>query len=118
MSWDEEEGLKTNIDMSTFSLGEMLNENTSTEIAIEFVTNELQKFLKEKNKRYGNSALNPIKVFSKLDTANSLYIRADDKISRIKNADELRKNDVADLMGYCVLICIEKKWFNWSDLID
>lgn len=90
----------------------------STEIDIERVTNQLRDVLTEKNRRYGDSALNPIKIFSKLDTENGLYIRADDKLSRICNADELRKNDIADLMGYCVLICIEKEWFDWSDLLD
>ena len=89
-----------------------------TEEKISTVCKQLEIILKEKNKRYGDSALHPIGVFSKTDAENGLYKRADDKLSRIKNSNELRKNDIADLMGYCVLICIEKKWFDWSDLID
>jgi len=82
------------------------------------VTDQLCKILTEKNKLYGDSALSPIKIFSKMDAANGLYLRADDKLSRIKNAKDLRMNDVADLMGYCVLICIENGWTDWSELID
>jgi len=44
--------------------------------------------------------------------------RIDDKLSRIKNSEELRKNDVVDLMGYLVLLCIKKGWMNFKDLID
>lgn len=89
-----------------------------TSIGIKKVTDQLRKMLTEKNKRYGDSALKPIKVFSKDNAKKGLYIRADDKLSRIKNSTELRKNDVADLMGYCVLICMAKGWYDWSDLID
>ena len=72
----------------------------------------------EKNKCYGDSALHPVQVFNKLDVTKALYVRADDKVSRIKNSDTLRKNDIADLMGYMVLICIANGWLDFSDQID
>lgn len=85
---------------------------------IKFICQSLAEVLIEKNKRYGNSAIQPLKIFNKGDTDNSINIRIDDKLSRIKNGDELRKNDVADLMGYLVLKCVEQNWFDFKDQID
>ena len=72
----------------------------------------------EKNKRYGNSALEPCNIFSKLPAENSICIRLDDKLNRVKNSQELRKNDIADIMGYLLLLCKSKGWQDFSDLID
>ena len=80
--------------------------------------NSLRDMVLEKNKRYGDSALNPIRVFSKLSAEESLKTRLDDKISRIKNSDELRKNDCADAIGYLVLLCINNGWTDFSELVD
>ena len=85
---------------------------------IELVLESLKEFLLEKNKRYGNSALNPVKVFSKADSGASILIRIDDKISRIKNSSEIRKNDITDLMGYLVLLSVSNGWFDFNELID
>jgi len=76
----------------------------------------LEIFLIEKNKRYGNSAIEPINIFDKF--GGSICTRIDDKLSRIKNSEELRKNDVVDLLGYLVLLCVERGWDNFEDLID
>lgn len=85
---------------------------------IETFCNNLRDFLIEKNKRYGNSALEPIRVFSKASVDSQLRTRLDDKISRIKNSDELRKNDTVDLMGYLVLLCIANDWLDCKEFID
>jgi hypothetical protein len=81
----------------------------------DLITSNLSKFLKEKNKRYGNSALNPINVFTAKSRVGQ---RADDKLSRIANSTELRKNDVVDLIGYLIIICRENNWTNFDDQID
>lgn len=57
-----------------------------------------------KNGKYGDSALHPNNVFYKGDSVNSIKIRLDDKIGRIKNCTETRVNDVSDVIGYCVLL--------------
>ena len=57
-----------------------------------------------KNEKYGDSALHPNNVFYKGDSTNSIKIRLDDKIGRIKNCEETRINDVSDVIGYCVLL--------------
>ena len=85
---------------------------------IEEVCNNMRDFLIEKNKRYGNSALNPIRVFNKASTTTSLLCRLDDKLSRIKNSDELRPNDIYDTVGYLILLCIDKGWLNPKEFLD
>lgn len=86
----------------------------SNEIA-EFCEN-LAFFLIEKNKKYGDSAINPKKIFSKQNASNSIAIRIDDKINRILNSDFLRENDIIDLLGYLVLYYISK-YFKFDVLI-
>jgi hypothetical protein len=72
------------------------------------VLNQIEQMLIEKNQKYGNSALEPIGVFSKLSPREGLLIRIDDKLKRIKNGS-LDKDDedvVNDLIGYLVLLKI------------
>jgi hypothetical protein len=75
------------------------------------VLEEIQEMLVSKNAKYGNSALEPIGVFSKLSPQEGLLIRIDDKLKRIKNGS-LDKDDedvVNDLIGYLVLLKIHAK---------
>ena len=77
-------------------------------IQITQVLNEIQDLLIAKNQKYGNSALEPLGVFSKLDAKEGLLVRIDDKLKRIKNGS-LEKDDedvVNDLIGYLVLLKI------------
>ena len=80
------------------------------------IFNKLSKFLIEKNKRYGNSALSSDGVFSKHineendNALNGILIRLNDKTNRIKNSKKLRENDIVDIIGYLVLLCINKEW--------
>lgn len=90
---------------------------------IEAVYASHMNMLKEKNKRYGNSALEPVGVFGKHvkageDATNSILIRLDDKLARVRNADELRKNDVSDIIGYLMLLSIGSGWDDFSDQVD
>ncbi len=82
----------------------------------------LARLLVAKNTRYGNSALEPMRVFSRADPAEGILVRLDDKLSRIKYASNegnlLRKNDIADMMGYLVLYCVKQGWTDFDDLID
>ena len=62
----------------------------------------------DKNKKYGNSALSPLHIFYKGDSQNSILIRLDDKLNRIKNnSGAIRNNDVCDLIGYLILLLID-----------
>ena len=75
------------------------------------ILDEIRDMLVSKNEKYGNSALEPIGVFSKLSPKEGLLIRIDDKLKRIKNGS-LDKDDedvVNDLIGYLVLLKIHAK---------
>ena len=74
------------------------------------VLEEIQEMLIDKNAKYGNSALEPLGVFSQLSAKEGLLIRIDDKLKRIKNGS-LQKDDedvVNDLIGYLVLLKIHE----------
>lgn len=90
----------------------------STQEKINILFTNFKEFLKEKNRRYGDSALNPLNIFSKEPADNELCNRLDDKLSRIKVSKELRKNDVADVFGYIALLLISKGWTSFEDLLD
>lgn len=79
------------------------------------MTESFGKMLNEKNKRYGNAALDPLVIVGK---HHRLGAKIDEKLSRIMNADELKKNDLADVIGYCFLICKDKGWTNFDDQLD
>jgi len=71
---------------------------------------EIKDLLISKNKKYGNSALEPLGVFSQLSAKDGLLVRIDDKLKRIKNGS-LNKDDedvINDLIGYLVLLKIQE----------
>jgi len=71
---------------------------------------EIKILLLEKNVAYGNSALSPIRIFSKAETNDQLYVRIDDKLNRIKNNQSYPgDNDIDDLIGYLILLKIANK---------
>lgn len=76
---------------------------------VERVLTEVQDVLIEKNVRYGNSALEPVRVFSKADAIEQLNVRIDDKLSRISNDNDNEDTEL-DLIGYLVLRRIARKW--------
>ena len=88
-----------------------------TQEKIKKVCLSIEETLLEKNKRYGNAAMEPINIFSKLDSSQGIRQRLDDKLMRIRTSDELRKNDVFDLIGYLTLLSVQNDW-DFSDLLD
>lgn len=84
---------------------------------VEQITDSLKELLCKKNERYGNSALEPLEGI-KFTPEDGIKIRLTDKVKRIINSDELRKNDIADVLGYIILLCISKGWYSFKDLID
>ena len=84
--------------------------DTDSQYKITEVVSQLQELLITKNKAYGNSALEPINIFSKNDAVDSLCARIDDKLSRIKNkglSDET-EDTLFDLAGYLILLIIAR----------
>ena len=81
-------------------------ENTQQKITE--ITEAIRDLLLYKNQKYGDSALKPKQIFYKGEATDSIMIRLDDKLGRIMaNTDTTpRINDVADIIGYCVLLLI------------
>lgn len=68
------------------------------------VCDEVRDMLLQKNRQYGNSALEPLRIFSKTSTFEQLNVRIDDKLSRIASAQEDDQEDAElDLIGYLLL---------------
>ena len=74
------------------------------------VCNEIKDLLMEKNLAYGDSALDPVRVFSKADASEQIRVRIDDKLSRFAKGREYPgDNDINDLIGYLILLKIAKE---------
>jgi hypothetical protein len=81
---------------------------------------EIKELLLEKNEKYGNSALEPLGIFSQLSAKEGLLVRIDDKLKRIKNGS-LDKDDedvINDLIGYLVLLKIHANQESKYDELD
>ena len=75
------------------------------------VLSEITELLISKNQKYGNSAIEPLGIFSDLSPEEGLKVRIDDKLKRIMNGS-LEKDDedvINDLIGYLVLLKILQK---------
>jgi hypothetical protein len=86
------------------------NINSDSEHQIKEVTDQLQELLINKNRAYGNSALEPLNIFSNQNAVDSLCARLDDKLSRIKNKglNDKTEDTLFDLAGYLILLIIAK----------
>ena len=85
---------------------------TKTQEEISSVCNDIKELLLYKNKQYGDSALNPSRIFSKASAVEQLLVRIDDKLNRIKKGAGLVGEDedvIQDLIGYLVLLKIGLK---------
>lgn len=99
--------------VSAMTLANQINQSPwgdlpPTQQKIHEILGAMTDLLLYKNQKYGDSAINPKKIFYKGDSTNSILIRLDDKIGRImSNTEEKpRVNDVADIIGYCTLLLI------------
>ena len=93
--------------------------SAKTQLEIASVCDEVKELLLGKNKKYGDSALDPARIFSHASTVEQLFVRIDDKLSRIQKGDGLLNNDedvLIDLIGYLILLKIAFK--RWAQAID
>lgn len=65
--------------------------------------------LVEKNRAYGNSALDPVRVFSKASAEEQLLVRIDDKLSRLARGSDAGEDVVLDLLGYLILLRVARQ---------
>jgi len=75
------------------------------------ITEDLNRLLLSKNEKYGNSALEPLNVFSSLSAIEGLCARIDDKLARIRNSgfNDDTEDTLFDLCGYFILLIIALK---------
>ena len=78
-----------------------------TKTAIVHVCEDIKEMLLAKNEKYGDSALNPKRIFSQSSSTEQIMVRIDDKLSRIATTRALGGPDedtLSDLIGYLVLL--------------
>jgi len=91
---------------------------------------ELKELLIRKNRQYGNSALEPIRIFADSTADEQIKVRMDDKVNRLLKSisehyqkqiiDFLRtevakmyeENTLIDLAGYIILFEVENELHN------
>lgn len=72
--------------------------------AVDTVLKQIGDMLKAKNKKYGNSIVHPVRIFSKASVGEQIRVRIDDKLSRLVRGDGNNTEDTRrDLLGYLVI---------------
>lgn len=66
----------------------------------------VKELLLAKNASYGDSATDPIRIFSKLEPEEGLRLRIDDKLSRMARGNDAGEDTTLDLIGYLILLRI------------
>ena len=85
---------------------------TQTQTEITEVMNELRVLLINKNEQYGDSVLEPIRIFAKARIDERVKVRIDDKINRLLQGDDSLESDedvIKDLIGYLVLFLLHMR---------
>lgn len=90
---------RTRMALSTTDANEQLAKD------LDIVFDSLKDVLLQKNAAYGDSLMNPIRVFSKAPTDEQINVRIDDKLSRIANWERTSDTEdpAWDLLGYLVM---------------
>lgn len=68
--------------------------------------NGIAEMLLAKNRAYGDSATDPVRIFSKASPEEQILCRIDDKLSRIVRGSAMGEDVIDDLIGYLVLLKI------------
>ena len=83
---------------------------TETQREIANLGQQITNMLIEKNRKYGDSALNPTRIFSKANAVEQIKVRIDDKLSRVLSGQDDEDEDIdLDLVGYLYLLIIAKR---------
>lgn len=77
--------------------------------AIEEECDALKRMLLEKNRAYGDSALRPLRVFSRASSVEQILVRLDDKLSRLARGSAAGEDVELDLMGYLILLRVARR---------
>lgn len=80
-----------------------------TQLLIAEECDQIKAMLLEKNKAYGNSFAEPLRIFSKAAMDEQINVRLDDKLSRLARGAAAGEDVELDLMGYLVLKRVLRK---------
>lgn len=80
-----------------------------TQKAIATECDALKELLLSKNKAYGSSFSDPVRIFSKASVEEQILVRIDDKLSRLVRGENAGEDVVQDLIGYLVLLRVARK---------
>tara|TARA_R110002051_G_scaffold321564_1_gene409545 strand:- start:833 stop:1201 length:369 start_codon:yes stop_codon:yes gene_type:complete len=84
-----------------------IEKGDSFRLKISKIVVKVINMLIEKNEQYGDSAFDPIRIFSPLGSDAGLRVRIDDKLSRILRGNDSIESDIdviEDLIGYFILL--------------
>jgi len=86
----------------------MADKTDDVQAAIAEECDAIKELLLEKNRAYGNSALDPVRIFSKADAIEQIKVRIDDKLSRLARGSSAGEDVELDLLGYLVLLRVAR----------
>lgn len=69
----------------------------------------VEYMLLAKNVAYGDSAIDPVRIFSRLGAEEQILVRIDDKLSRVARGNAAGEDVVADLIGYLILLRVARR---------
>lgn len=90
----------------------------TTQQSIALECDAIKELLLAKNREYGNSALEPLGVFSHLDAVGQIEVRIDDKLKRLQTTRRMSKDGEEisihedteqDLIGYLILLRVARR---------
>ncbi len=89
----------------------VLTDDTKTQSQLDIISkcDAVKSLLLEKNAAYGDSALEPVRIFSKATPVEQILVRLDDKLSRISRGGGIVGDDedvIQDIIGYLILLQI------------
>lgn len=82
---------------------------TDFEKAVRRHTDQIAELLISKNLSYGNSALDPVGVFSSASREEQLKTQIDHKLSRVARGGDPSADTIQDLIGYLTIFLVAKE---------
>lgn len=86
--------------------------------AIVATCSDICRMLLEKNTAYGDSALHPIRIFSRADAMEQIRVRIDDKLNRLAQGRGDTEDTRRDLIGYLILLEVAEQRHEDHFMID
>lgn len=89
----------------------VLTEDDKTQSQLDIISkcDAIKSLLLAKNAAYGDSALEPVRIFSQATPVEQILVRLDDKLSRISRGGGIVGDDedvIQDIIGYLILLQI------------